>query len=160
MVGGCEYDRPFMCAKTNGVTESHRRAELQRSFNSRSATTATPQADAAHAFIWIAKRCSLRCPDQVASAIGQCQPFSTAHPKPPVRFPPRAVIHWRSANGRSRPMSVVRARGGVSRKRSFPAGSHRPAYARVTRVITAQNNDANGAGCKSMDRGWFRYCGG
>ena len=36
MVGDCEYDRPFICGKTDGVTESSRRAELQRSFSSRS----------------------------------------------------------------------------------------------------------------------------
>ena len=31
-------------------------------------------------------------PTRVASAIGQCQPFSTAHPKPPVRFPPMPAV--------------------------------------------------------------------
>ena len=113
---------------------SHRRAELQRSFSS--------QADAAHAFIW--RRClpqelqrpfnrptvtgasarhypTLRSgaaydvPTRVASAIGQCRPFSTAHPMPPVRFPPKPA-NCRSAHERPlRKIGAVRLNGSHGR---------------------------------------------
>ena len=83
-------------------------------------------------------------PRRVASAIGQCQPFSTAHPKPPVRFPeefrapeaarksrmnePAANGHWSTGNvifgrcgerfDRRRCMSVGQVRCGIGARRS------------------------------------------
>jgi hypothetical protein len=73
MVGGCEYDRPFMCAETDGVTEPHRRAELQgptpprRSSGvdaSRNNSSAYGDGLVGAALSHIAKRRSSRCPDQ------------------------------------------------------------------------------------------------
>ena len=39
--------------------------------------------------------------------MGQCQPFSIAHPKPPVRFPSDQAIRLRIANGKIRPVADV-----------------------------------------------------